>query len=65
MNPAYQPLLDQLSKRLVCLEHSRPDCDDCSQQWIDRQSSRLIAGCEELLREVTDDDARHQADNDD
>ena len=63
MNPAYQPLLGQLRKPLVCPEHSRANCVDCSRQWIDRRTSRLIAGCEELLRKTASEDARYLADD--
>ena len=33
---AYKPLLDQLSKPLVCPEHSRADCEDCRQSMDQR-----------------------------
>ena len=63
MNDAYKPLLDQLSGPLLCPRHSQPNCEDCKQRWINDQYSRLVVGCEELLRTTASEDARYLADN--
>ena len=63
MNDVYKPLLDQLSKPLVCPEHARSDCEECRQRWIDDQISSLIADCEKLLAKVAFEDAHFHVDN--
>lgn len=63
MKDCYKPLLLQLSKPLLCPEHSLEDCPTCVRGWIDFQNERLIRGAEELLLKVATEDARYMPDN--